>query len=148
MATPLVIKAFTLNQKMDNFFLRKIKVRLQWNIPKQLWTIENNPSKSFYIEIYGKLLLVMCLIVLLVSIEYLCGLRFLTIMTKVVWSFMILFVTFPYLFDLLIYFYGNEIISAVNFLMKRETKIFKTFEFQFQDIVELALGKTFKRLTF
>lgn len=146
MATPLVFRAFTLNQKIDDYFLRRIKARLSWDAKKVSWTVECNPSKSFYIEIYGKLLLIMILIVLLVSIENIWGLRFLTIMTKVVWSFIILFVTFPYLFDLLIYFYGHEIVSVVNFLMKRETEINKTYEFQFEDTTKLALGKKFNTI--
>lgn len=134
MATPLVIKAFFVNQKLDDLFLRGMKTRLQWNQRTFSWKIESNPSKSFYIQIYGKLSFVMGSLVVFLLVEQLSGLRFLTIMTKVAWSFMLLFVTLPYLFDFLVYFYGTDIVYCVNFLMRREKQIHKIYQSHFGDV--------------
>lgn len=120
MATPLVLSCVSQNQRLDDIFLKGMQTRLSWNPKTCTWKIITNPQKliRFYISIYGLIgSLLLLPSTILLGINFAFSLKLLSLVNIITFSFLVFFGSFLYLFDFLVWKYGQEIVEAVNYLL-------------------------------
>ncbi len=129
MTTPLIIKSVSLNQELDNLFLLGMRLRLKWEIKHKTWLIEKNQSnlKAFYFCIYYVLSLVIVPIPLILSLNYILSLDWFSKTVIIAWGFFGFFAPFVFFFDILIVWFGEELVFIVNYLIRRERQISRQF---------------------
>lgn len=126
MATPLVINCVNQNQRIDDIILNGMLTRLTWNSKNCKWEIITNQQKliSFYISIYG---MIGCFLLLpsslLVYLNYAFSWKLLSLVNIVSFCFVGFFGSFVYLFDLLVWQYGPDIVEIFNYLLHKNLNI-------------------------
>ncbi len=131
MTTPLVLKLFCLNEKIDTLVLRFsfANRRLTWDTELFEWRLETNQKKLYFhyiiLYVYGLLFNLVFANVLTVLHLWVLEPDILSLSTEyiVVFVFMLIFSCLVVIFDLLICVYGEECVNLCNFLQTRESQL-------------------------
>lgn len=121
MATPLIVNVVAANEQIDNFLMFNIHRRLTWNIENKHWYLENDQRKlkAFRFLLYVVLTLTIIPLYLFLIINQALSLNLLSKTVTVAWGFFGFFASFIFLFDTLIYWFGNSLVLIVNSLLTR-----------------------------
>lgn len=126
MATPLVLCALNLNQRLDSMFLQLVLPRLYWDCIEKCWILENNQRKllPYYFVFY-------CLVggilfaspFALLCADFFLSLHLLSTKVRIAWSFILLFGFFPFFFDILVFWFGQDLVPCANYLFARQLDV-------------------------
>lgn len=125
MTSILVLRVLELNEKLDRLVLFWCKRRLTWNIDQQRWSLEKDNRKllAFNIILYGLLGIFSLGLGILLALINQFFFRFLSYKVVTVWLFICLFASFAFQFDALLYWFGEEALPAINYLIHRERSL-------------------------